>query len=102
MIKAMKRKVMIFMSKQMMACDEASFLVSYKEDNRLGIKKWWQLKMHMISCRLCRKYAKQIEQLHVVVNSYREVSDHSPCVHHLPKEAGLKMQQVLNSELNAK
>ena len=94
--------MILFMSNQMIACDEASFLVSYKEDNRLGLKKWWQLKMHMLSCHLCRKYASQIEQLNGAVNQYREGSTHTPCTHHLPKEAGLKMQQVLNSELNAK
>ena len=63
MMKKMGNRMMVFMSKRMIACDEASFLISYKHDNRLGFKKWWQLKMHLLSCHLCRKYAHQIEQL---------------------------------------
>ena len=48
MIKKMGYKIMVFMSKRMIACDEASFLISYRHDQKLGIKRWWQLKMHLL------------------------------------------------------
>ena len=51
------------MSRRMIACDEASFLISYQQDNRLGFKRWMQLKMHLLTCHLCRKYASQINEL---------------------------------------
>jgi phenylalanine-4-hydroxylase len=93
--------MMVFMSRRMIACDEASFLVSYKHENRLGFRKWWKLKMHLLSCHLCRKYLRQIEQLNIAVEKYREIASHEECHHHLTEEAGLKIQHTLSEELNS-
>ena len=79
--------MMVFMSKRMIACDEASFLISYKQDAQLGFKKWWQLKMHLLTCHLCRKYAHQIEQLNHSVEQYRHSCSNGTCSHHLSEEA---------------
>lgn len=93
---------MVFMSKHMIACDEASFLVSYKIDHRLGLKKWWQLKMHLLTCHLCRKYAIQIGELNRSLDQYRESCTHDTCSHHLSDKASSKMQQALHREFHAK
>ena len=89
------------MSRRMIACDEASYLVSYKQENRLGLKRWWQLKMHLLSCHLCRKYESQIEQLNHAVDQYRESCSQETCQHHLSQEAGLNIQHALSKELNS-
>ncbi len=102
MFRKMKHRMMVFMSRRMIACDEASFLISYKEDNHLGLKKWWRLQMHLLSCHLCRKYASQIEQLNRAVGLYRENCTSPACLHHLPAEAGTKIQKVISAALNAK
>ena len=101
MKKGLGYKMMVFMSKRMMACDEASFLLSYRQDNRLGFIKWWQLKMHLLSCHLCRKYAIQIEELTDTMEGYRAVSHSECCAHHLSSEANDRMQHVVSKELNA-
>jgi hypothetical protein len=101
-MKKMKKQVMVFMSKRMIACDEASYLISYQHDNPLGFRRWWQLKMHLLTCHLCRKYAHQIDQLNSAVDQYREECSTGTCHHHLPEEAGVKMQQAVTRELNAK
>jgi len=93
---------MVFMSKFMIACDEASFLISYKQDNRLGFAKWMRLKMHLLSCHLCRKYALQIKQLDSTVSEYRESAHHEPCHHHLSGKACDKMKQAVEEGVNAK
>ena len=90
------------MSRRMIACDEASYLISYQYENRLGFKRWWHLKMHLLTCHLCRKYAVQIEQLNTAVHQYRESCSSPSCQHHLSEEVGLKMQHVVGRELNAK
>jgi hypothetical protein len=100
--KGMGHRVMVYMSKRMMACDEASFLISYQQDNRLGLKQWWQLKMHLLSCHLCRKYAIQIEEMNHSMGAYRVASHTDSCAHHLSKTACDKMQTVVSKELNAK
>ena len=101
-MKQIKHKMMVFMSKRMIACDEAGFLISYRHDNRLGFRRWWQMKMHLLTCHLCRKYAHQIGQLNQAVDQFRESCSNGTCEHHLTEEAGLKMKHVLTRELNAK
>ncbi len=90
------------MSKRMMACDEASFLLSYRQDNRHGFKQWWELKMHLLTCHLCRKYSVQMDQLSHTMEEYRIVSHDESCAHHLPSEACDRMQHAVSKELNAK
>ena len=102
MAKTMGHKMMAFMYKRMIACDEASFLISYRHDQKLGFRKWWQLKMHLLTCHLCRKYARQIEQLNLAVEQYRESCSSDTCSHHLSDEANAKIQHAVSSELKAK
>jgi hypothetical protein len=102
MMKRMRHSIMVFMSKRMIACDEASFLISYQKDHRLGLAKWMRLKMHLLSCHLCRKYAIQVEQLDKTVSEYRVSTLHEPCYHHLSNEACDKMQHAVEEGLNAK
>jgi len=90
------------MSRQMIACDEASFLISYRLDHRLGFRRWVQLRMHLITCHLCRKYAVQINQLKTAVEKYREGCHSNVHQHHLPRESRVEMERIVSSELNAK
>jgi len=90
------------MSKRMIACDEAGFLISYRQDKRLGLFQWMQLQMHLLACHLCRKYAIQIKQLDHQVAEYRVNSGHESCQHHLSEKACTKMQTAVNKELYVK
>ena len=98
----MRNSVLVFMSKRMIACDQAGFLISYRQEEGLGFYKWMQLKMHLLTCHLCRKYAIQIKQLDHKVAEYRVISSHEDCQHHLTDEACAKITHVVNQELNAK
>jgi len=102
MPKRMRNSVMVFMSKRMIACDEASFLISYMKDNRLGMAKWMRLKMHLLSCHLCRKYAIQIDELDNTVSEYRVDAHLEPLHHHLSDACCNKMKQAVEEGLNAK
>lgn len=89
------------MSKRMVACDQASFLISLREDHRLSFKQWWQLKMHLLTCHLCRKYAHQIAQLKHSMNLYRDHCSEETCTHHLSPEAGSRIGKEISRKLNA-
>ncbi len=102
MFRKMMNKMMVFMSKRMIACDEASFLISLRFDKQLGFKKWIQLKFHMLSCHLCRKYANQIGQLNTAIDQYRHDCSSETCHHHLPEESRLGIETFIVRELNAK
>ena len=95
-------RMMVFMSKRMIACDEASFLISLREDRKLDFRRWWQLKMHLLTCHLCRKYARQVGELEHSMEVYRDGCTHDSCTHHLSHEAGSRIDKELSRELNAK
>lgn len=95
-------RLMVFMSKRMIACDEAGFLISVREDRRLGFRRWLQLQMHLLGCHLCRKYAKQVGELRYTMEIYRERCSHESCTHHLSEEAGSRIGEELSRELKAK
>ena len=92
-------KMMVFMSKRMIACDEAGYLISLSQDKKLDLKKWWQLKMHLLTCHLCRKYSKQISQLGVVIEQYNHNCKDESCQHSLEEHSRIKIQGVLDKEL---
>ena len=102
MAKGPGHRMMVYMSKRMIACDEASFLISLREDRRLSSKQWWQLKMHLLTCHLCRKYAHQIGELNHSMNVYRDQCSDESCKHHLSPEAGSRIGKEIDQELNAK
>lgn len=94
--------MMVFMSRQMIACDEASFLISMREDRKLGFMERWQLRMHLLTCHLCRKYARQIGEIRSSMEQYREGCKHKSCSHQLSPEAGIRINKELDREQNAK
>ena len=94
--------MMVFMSKRMIACDEAGFLISYRSDRRLGFLRWWKLNLHLLTCHLCRKYAHQIGELNQSIEVYRDQCSQESCEHHLSPEAVTRIGQAINREPNAK
>ena len=93
---------MTYLSKKMIACDEASFLISLREDNRLGFRRWLQLKMHLLMCHLCRKYAHQIDELSTSMEIYREECFHEANIRHLSPEVGDRIGKRVSRELDPK
>ena len=57
----------------MMNCKQATELVSQKLDRKLGLAQRLSLKMHLLMCHLCRKYARQLEFLH---RATPQIDDH--------------------------
>lgn len=45
----------------MISCDESTNLISKKQDSRLNLLEKFQLWMHLMFCKFCRRYDKQIE-----------------------------------------
>ncbi|MDF1574651.1 MAG: hypothetical protein P1P86_05615 [Bacteroidales bacterium] len=95
-------RIMVYMSKRMIACDQSSFLISLREDRRLSLKQWWQLNMHLLTCHLCRKYAHQIGELNLSMKVYRDHCSEQSCTHHLSAEAGSRIGREIGRRLNAK
>lgn len=93
-----ENKMMASMSKHMMACDEAGYLISKSYESRLSLRKWVGLKFHLMSCHLCRKYEKQLTQLNRLMRRYQK-SSNEECHHHLDVSRKNTMTQCVHKEL---
>ena len=90
--------LMAFMSRHMMSCDEAGFLVSRSCDSRLPFFRRVGLKFHLMTCALCRKYEKQLRQLKLIVDDYKE-SCECECHHHMDESSKKELNKKVCKEL---
>lgn len=50
----------------MLTCKEASYLASKKLDKKLTLLEGIGFSVHIVMCRLCRHYAKDMNTLHIL------------------------------------
>ena len=94
-----EKGLMALLSRYMMSCDEASFLISRSQEERLTLKNRVRLKMHTLTCHLCRKYEQQIRQLSRMMKQYRHTCEHDSCMHRLPGDRKKQINQDVNRTL---
>lgn len=51
----------------LLTCKHASELISQSLDRRLTMWERWSLKLHLLICRFCKRFANQLLQLKLVV-----------------------------------
>jgi len=51
----------------MLTCKHASELISQSLDRRLTMWERWSLKLHLLICRFCKRFANQLMQLKLAV-----------------------------------
>lgn len=98
----MKQRLMSYLSKMMITCDEASYFISVRQEGRLGFSRWWRLQIHLLICHLCRRYARQIRQLDRALEHYRKHGSHDSCPHHLSPESAHHLEETIKRKLHVK
>jgi hypothetical protein len=53
-------------------CDQASRLISYSQEAPLNIAERWALSFHLLICKMCRKYKKQLKLMRDVLGRLTE------------------------------
>jgi len=91
---------MVFMSKRMIACDEAGFLISKERDDKLSFREKISLRIHLMTCHFCRKYEKQIKQLHNLLGIYREEHTHEEALYTMSAKRKDVILHTLEQELD--
>lgn len=86
----------------MIACDEASYLISLRQDHPIGCRKQLQLRIHLLSCHLCRKYFHQIKQMDQLLDTYRDINSSRIPSYHLPEDKSKAIRQAIDGELDVK
>jgi hypothetical protein len=63
------------MMSMMPSCEEVTRLKSDSMDSKLGLKKRFLVRFHMLFCKWCRRYEKQLELIRRASNKLKDSSD---------------------------
>jgi len=55
-----------------MRCDQASRLISHSQERQLNKPERWALSLHLLICRVCRKYRKQLTFMRSLLSKLKE------------------------------
>jgi hypothetical protein len=59
------KKVLLILT---LTCDQAAELMSRAQEVTLSRPERWALSLHLLICRLCRKYNRQLKLLRAIMN----------------------------------
>lgn len=84
------------MAGMMLSCDEATFLISKERDTRLTFREKLNLRMHLLSCKICMRFEKEIR----AIDRYLKSREIHTCDHHLlNKEQKQRIQKNILKEM---
>lgn len=78
-------------NKWMISCDDATRLMAYREEKRMGLSTWLKLRVHTFLCVFCRRFEKQMKLL-------RRESRHLHSSEELKPEAREKIRNLLREK----
>ena len=55
-------------------CDESTLLISSGQDRTLAPVERWAVRLHLISCRSCRRFRKQVQYLQDAARRLRQLA----------------------------
>lgn len=53
-------------------CEDITRLISKSQDTKLTLKEKWQVRIHIIGCKLCYKYQQQIQTMSSLLKRSKE------------------------------
>ena len=71
----MKKLLHSLMSRLMISCEKAAFFISKSQDERLTCKEKTDMHLHLMGCKFCRRYKKDIDLLSEYLKKYRRESE---------------------------
>ena len=81
----------------MMNCQEATRLLSERQERSLTLRERVALGFHLLMCHLCRSFGKNVEQFHIFLKrSDRSADQQAPG---LSLESRQRLQNALEKEL---
>ncbi len=88
----------------MLSCKEAAALVSESLDRRLPLGQRIALRMHLLFCRVCSRFSRQVLFLRGAADQVRDEKgeEKSPLSDSLSAEAKEKIEQALKTHSEAK
>jgi polyhydroxyalkanoate synthesis regulator protein len=78
----------------MFSCREISYLVSKSMDERIPVRQRLGVRMHLMMCRFCARYKRQLELLRRIMHHYAEQLQEQAAAE-LPPEARARIKDAL-------
>ena len=79
----------------MLTCKEVAKAIAQDESSRTGWRRTWALRLHLLMCRHCRRYADQIKAIGPAVRSLLREHGDDP-------KAVARLEVAILSDLTAK
>lgn len=84
----------------MISCDEATYIISKNQHEKIGIKKWIQLKIHLMMCVYCRRYEKQIRLITKIINKIKSFPETNSSEYKLTSTQKKSLKEIVENESN--
>jgi hypothetical protein len=91
----LKNKLSGILSSMFTSCERSTFLISKKQHETLSSSEKISLKIHLLTCKACRSFARQINYLSKGLDKLKKEN----AVFQLSKDEKYKIQQNFNDEL---
>ena len=59
----------------MISCEKAAFYISKTQDDRLTCKEKTDMHLHLVGCKFCRRYKKDVDLLSYYIEKFRTDSE---------------------------
>jgi hypothetical protein len=60
------------------SCKQAARLVSVSFERRLSLREFFAMRLHLMMCKTCTFYGRQIKALHAIFIRHEEVLSNTP------------------------
>ena len=99
MTKGFKMTMMALMSKMMISCDKAAFLTSKAQEDGLTFLENIELKMHILSCKYCQRYEKDVKMINQYVKYQNLKIQQGNNGYHLSQDDKSAINDLINTNL---
>ena len=82
----------------MISCEKAAFYISKSQDDRLTCKEKTDMHLHLMGCKFCRRYKKDVDLLSVYIEKIRNDPDQYVPMNKLSEEQKKRMLNRLADE----
>lgn len=82
----------------MLSCKEVTRLASESLDRDLSFKEHVAMKLHLMMCRMCQRYSKQLKFIAFVTKKLSTEEDEINRIPGLSKEAGKRINKKITQE----
>ena len=85
------------MDRMMISCDKATYLISKGEEEKLSCTEKFHLQAHLMGCKFCRRYKKEIKYMSQAIDKFKDSTIISS---KLSMDKKKDIQENLNKEMN--